>query len=290
MTESLYRVVAIARNTLTEALRQKVLSLLFLFGIVLIGLSVYFSDLTFNEQFKFLKDFGFGVTTVIGTLMALMGAAQLLPLEVESRTIYTILSKPVRRGEFLLGKYLGLLCLLFVAISLMSLVFTGVLLWKEKQLVAAEMAAADSSPGELVAQNVAMILQESRDPRLIQGLILIFAKVAVIAALGVLISTFATSQMFTVATGLLLVIIGHMQSVARTAWIEEAATANLGQKLLLGLVSFLVPDFNAYGIIDDIVAGSAVPWSHTLELTAYSIIYIAVIMVVSQLIFAEKEL
>ena len=99
-------------NTLTEAVRQKVFNFFLIIGLVFIASASFFAQFTFGEQMKFIKDTCLGVISVISTLIAIVGTAQLLPSEVENRTIYTILAKPVRRFEFLLGKFFGSLLLL----------------------------------------------------------------------------------------------------------------------------------------------------------------------------------
>src|SRR3989304_2598197 len=94
------RVWIIALNTFTEAARQKVFNVLLIFALVIIASASFFAQFTFTEQLKFVKDFCLGALSVFGTLIAIVGTAQLLPGEVENRTIYTILAKPVRRFEF----------------------------------------------------------------------------------------------------------------------------------------------------------------------------------------------
>ena len=103
------RISAIALNTLTESVRQKVYLLLILVALVFIATASFFSQFSFGgvgqdpvEQLKFIKDFCLGAISIFGMLIAVVGTAQLLPNEVENRTIYTVLSKPVRRFEFLL--------------------------------------------------------------------------------------------------------------------------------------------------------------------------------------------
>src|SRR5579871_1794142 len=132
---SLRRVGVIATNTLTEAIRQKVWIFLVIIGLVLIALAIFFSQYSFadqQEQIKFIKDTSLGVISVISTLIAIVGTAQLLPNEVENRTIYTILAKPVRRFEFLLGKFCGSLLLLALSVAAMCVMFALVLWIKEQ--------------------------------------------------------------------------------------------------------------------------------------------------------------
>src|ERR1700678_3665705 len=142
MIPSLLRIITIGRNTLTEAVRQKVLNVLLIFSLVLVGSSVLVSQLAtgdldsagiFDAQIKFVKDFGCGSIGLFGFLIALLSTAQLIPQELHNRTIYTILAKPVRRSEFLLGKFFGIGLLLALCVALMSLAFAAALYWQEKQ-------------------------------------------------------------------------------------------------------------------------------------------------------------
>src|ERR1019366_5487511 len=134
---SLNRVSVIGVNTLTEAVRQKVFIFLLVIGLVFIALAIFFAqyNLGEQEQIKVIKDTCLGVISVISTLIAIVGTAQLLPSEVENRTIYTILAKPVRRIEFLLGKFFGSLLLLGVSMLAMCLLFAAVLWIKEQGMI-----------------------------------------------------------------------------------------------------------------------------------------------------------
>src|ERR1035438_495476 len=134
---SLNRVSVIGVNTLTEAVRQKVFIFLLLVGVVFIGSAIFFSQYSLGEQeqLKVIKDTCLGVISVISTLIAIVGTAQLLPSEGENRTIYTILAKPVRRFEFLLGKFYGSVLLLVLSMVAMCLMFGAVLWIKEQSMI-----------------------------------------------------------------------------------------------------------------------------------------------------------
>jgi ABC-type transport system involved in multi-copper enzyme maturation permease subunit len=287
MNASLQRIGTIALNTLTEVLRQRVLNVIFLFGLVMVGGSFFLTDLTFQEEFKFLKDLGYAAISITGTLVALMGAAQLIPAEIERRTLHTLLSKPVRRFEFVVGKYIGLLGLITLMLIIMSLLFAGVLAVKEHLELAGVRGAAES---EDVREYVESVLSQSRDPRLFQALVLIWAKLAVVTAISVFFSTIATSTIFIVCTTLLVYFIGHLQSVARQVWLQDMAGSSLPKNVLLAFIAFLVPDFQSYNLIDEIIAGNVIVWAHSLEILAYSLLYVAVALVVSSLIFEDREL
>ncbi|MDZ4788994.1 MAG: ABC transporter permease subunit [Blastochloris sp.] len=287
MKGSLLRLVTIAQNTLTEALRQRVLNVIFLSGLIMVGGSFFLTNLTFQEEFKFLKDLGYAAISITGTLVALMGAAQLIPAEIERRTLHTLLSKPVHRFEFVLGKYLGLIALITIMLGIMSLMFGAVLYVKEQIVLAGLQGVAESEQGRQV---IASVLAQSRDPQLLQALALIWAKLAVITAISVFFSTIATSTIFIVCTTLVVYFIGHLQSVARQVWLQDMHTASFLKNSFLAMVAFLIPDFQTYNLIDEIIAGNNIRWGSTLEILTYSVIYVGVALVTASLIFEDREL
>ena len=305
MIASLHRIITISRNTLTEAVRQKVLNVLLIFSLVLVGSSVVVSQLAtpgldssglFDAQIKFVKDFGCGAIGLFGFFIALLSTAQLIPQELHNRTIYTILAKPVRRSEFLLGKFFGVVLLLALCVALMSLAFAATLYWQElRGIQAAEAAYGPDWRANPLAVNgynhdVAQIVQQVRDPQLIEAVILIFTKLVMTTGIALLISTFATSSIFTIVTTFMIYLIGHMETTAREFWLARGAEASVWQSGLVGFISLLIPDMNSFTIVDEILAGNKVPWSHALNLLGYADVYLIVLLAVSVVIFDYREI
>ena len=307
MISSLYRILTISRVTLTEAVRNKVLNVLLIFGLVLVGCSVGLSQLAtpgldsagmFDAQIKFVKDFGCGAIGLFGFAIALLSTAELIPQELHNRTIYTILAKPVRRSEFLLGKFFGMVLLLTLCTALMSLAFGATLYWQESKALAQTQAVYDQNPKwksipEAVAshdRDVASVLVQTRDPQIIEAIILIFAKLVMTTGISLLISTFATSSIFTITTTFMIYLIGHMEGTAREFWLARGAEVSILQSGLVGFISLLIPDMNSFTIVDEILAGNKVPWSHMLNLLGYADIYLIVLLAVSIVIFDYREI
>ena len=307
MIASLYRILTIGRNTLLEAVRQKVLSILLVFALVLVGSSIGFSELAtpelgssgmFDAQIKFVKDAGCGAIDIFGFLITLLSTAQLIPQELHNRTIYTILAKPVRRSEFLLGKFFGVILLLALCVALMSLAFAATLYWQELR----DMSTANdiyahtpnwqANPTTVNAYNheVQGILRQIRDPQLIEAILLIFTKLVLTTGITLLISTFATSSIFTIVTTFMIYLIGHMESTAREFWLASGAGSSIWQSSLVGFISLLIPDMNSFTIVDEILAGNKVPWSHAVNLIGYADVYLIVVLAVSIVIFDYREI
>jgi ABC-type Na+ efflux pump permease subunit len=307
MISSLFRIITIARNTLTEAVRQKVLNVLLIFSIVLVGCSIGFSQLStpgldsagiFDAQIKFVKDAGFGAIGLFGFFIALLSTAQLIPQELHNRTIYTILAKPVRRSEFLLGKFFGIVLLLTLCVTLMSLAFGVTLYWQELRGLAATEDSYAQNPAwrsfpylvNSYNHDVQNVIQQVRDPQIIEAILLIFTKLLMTTAIAMLISTFATSSIFTITTTFMVYLIGHMESTAREVWLASGANSSIWQSSLVGLISLLIPDMNSFTITDEMLAGNKVPWSHVLSLLGYADVYIIVLLGISVVIFNYREL
>lgn len=123
-------VLVIARNTLSEAIRKKILWVFLLVALALLVFSVSFSAFSMREELTIIKSFGLGIIAISGIFMAIVLGINLISTEIERKTIYTILSKPVRRYEFLLGKFLGALATIFVNLLMMSVVFMILVTWR----------------------------------------------------------------------------------------------------------------------------------------------------------------
>ncbi len=283
---SLSRVTAIASNTLLELVRLKVFYFLLLFALLIIGSSFFTSKFTFQEQFQVLKDVSLGAMSIFTWLLAVLATAMLLPKDIEDRTLYTILAKPVPRFEYLLGKFLGVLFLLFIAISLMSAVFVLVLYTREQEALgnAARFVAAKDLNDELAAIRTA-----SFNSNLLPGIIIIYLKSALCAALTLLLSTFASSWIFTVIISVVTYLIGHIQPIAREAYLASATVSPL-TKVFLAFVALLIPDLTSLSLVDDIVVGNAIPMDLFTKTAGLGVTYIAVYFMVGYFVFAGKEL
>src|SRR3954471_168890 len=142
------RIATICTNTLTELTRLKVFYFLLLFGLLLIAGSVFLARFSFQQEFQILKDVSLGAMSIFSSLLAILTTARLIPQDIEDRTIYTILAKPVPRWEYLLGKLFGVLVLLAISIAVMALLFVSVFHAREQTVLNETMRQFGGAPQE----------------------------------------------------------------------------------------------------------------------------------------------
>src|ERR1700757_4110740 len=145
---SFSRILAIASNTLTELTRLKVFYVLLVFGLLLIGSSVFMAQFSFQQEFQILKDVSLGAISMFTSLLAIVATARMLPQDIEDRTVYTILAKPVPRFEYLVGKLAGVLLLLAISIVLLAAIFLIVLSPREQSALRETARQFASAPRE----------------------------------------------------------------------------------------------------------------------------------------------
>jgi ABC-2 type transport system permease protein len=289
-------IFTIARNTLVDLVRQKVFYIILIFALAAIGSSIFMARLSFQEEFQMLKDVCLGAMSVFTSLLAILATANFLPKDIEDRTIYTLLAKPVPRFAYIFGKLGGILALLLLFTALMTGVFFAVLWLREAAVLAdtrAQFAAAgrEALSSEEAQAALKAVTDATFNANLAPGIAIIFVKAALLAAMTMLISTIASSALFTVMVSAAVYFIGHLQATAREYW--QASWVGGGewwQTLLLAVVALLFPDLQAFNLADDVIAGVAIPVSLFLKTFALGVLYVAVYSTLAAFVFAGREL
>jgi uncharacterized membrane protein len=283
------RVSAIAFTTLTELVRMKIFSFLLIFALLVIGNSAFMAKLSFQEEFQMLKDVSLGAMSIFTSLIAILATAMLLPKDIEERTIYTILSKPVPRYEYLLGKLCGMFLLLLISTLIMAALFLAVLYLREQTALAETFRQLEGATAEDLRIAQEEIKNATFKWNLLPGITIIFLKSALLAAMTLLISTFATSSIFVMITSTMVYFIGHLQATAREMWLGEAHSEWL-TRLLTALIALIFPDLQSFNLVDPVVAGVAIPTSIFIQTLFLGLAYIAVYYFVAAFLFAGREL
>lgn len=283
------RVWAITTNTLTELTRLRVFYVLLIFALLLMGSSVFMAQLTFQQEFQILKDVSLGAMSIFTSLLAIVATARLIPQDIEDRTIYTILAKPVPRLEYVLGKIAGVLLLLAISTAVMSVMFGVVLYVREQTLLHETLRQMSAAPREQVEEVLRGIRASAFNADLLPGVAVIFLKACLLAGLTLFVSTFASTNIFTIVVMVFIYFIGHLQATAREYWLQEHA-ATWMTRVFLAVVALIFPDLQTFNLVDDIVAGAAIPAALFAKTAVLGVFYTTIYTLLAAFVFYGKEL
>jgi len=283
------RVAAITGNTLTGLTRLKIFYVLLLFALLLIGSSLFMAQMTFQQEFQVLKDIALGAMSIFTSLLAVLATARLLPQDIEDRTAYTILAKPVSRFEYLTGKLLGVLLLLAISMAAMSALFFIVLTLREQTVLNETTRQLAAAPPEQMAEALRVVRASAFYANLFSGIVIIYVKGCLLAALTLFVSTFATTTIFTTIVMAFVYFIGHLQAIAREYWLETNSAGWLA-KTFLGLVAVIFPDLQLFNLTDDLVAGNAIPLALFAKTVTLGLSYTGFYLLLAWAVFFRKEL
>jgi ABC-type transport system involved in multi-copper enzyme maturation permease subunit len=251
------RITVIALNTFRETLRDKILYNLVFFGLLLIVSSILLGTLTMGERAKIIQDIGLASINLFGVLIAIFVGIGLVSKEIEKRTIYSIIAKPIPRYQFLLGKYAGLSLTLFVNVAIMAAGFFLTLL----------------------------IGQAGMEPALLKAVGLIFVELLVITAVAVMFSTFTTPTLSATFT-LAIYIIGHLTDDLRA--LADKLHSDLTKVVLDGLY-YTLPNLESFNVKGPAVHGIPIDPIYLVSTVAYGVTYSAVILILACVIFQRRD-
>jgi ABC-type transport system involved in multi-copper enzyme maturation permease subunit len=252
------RIWTIAMNTLREAVRNKLLYALLFFAILLIGMGVVLSALSYVESERILQDFGFAGIRLFSVAIAIFVGVSLIHREVERRTVYTILSKPLSRAEFLLGKYVGLLVTIWMQAAIMIAFFVVVSL----------STGAPLTAGHAVAFGLAAV------------------ELAIVVAVATFFSAFTTPMLasfFSVG----IWVLGHstrdLRDIGATSESESIQQAT-------ALFHRILPDLESFNFSIEAAHGLAFGASDVWLPLAYGLGYIGILLVSAVAVFDRRDL
>lgn len=283
------RIAAITLNTLTELTRQKVFYVLLIFALLLIASSMFMARLAFQQEFQILKDVSLGAMSLFTSLLAIVATARLIPQDIEDHTIYTILAKPVPRFEYVLGKLAGVLLLLAISTLVMSAMFFLVLYTREQIMLHQTLRQMVATPREQVDDALRAVRSSALNINIFPGIAIIYVKACLIAALTLFVSTFATTNIFTIVVMAFIYFIGHLQSLAREYWLQEHSIRWMA-RLFLMLVALIFPDLQTFNLVDDIVAGAVISLGLFAKTAALGIFYTTTYALLAAFVFSGREL
>ena len=265
------RIGLVAVNVFRESVRDKVLYNLVAFAVLLMAASYLLGQLTAGQDIKIIKDLALSAISMFGLLIAVFIGIGLVWKEVERRSIYGVLSKPIRRYEFIVGKYLGLLVTLVVNVSVMTAACYGVL---------AYMAWA--SPPSTVAASAAPPV----DPMLLQAIVLIAMELALVTAIALFFSTFS-SPFLSAGLTFGLWIAGHFNEDLRN--FESIVESPVAIWITRALY-YVLPNFSSFDVKAAVVHGQGVSTADVVLTLVYGATYVVLMLVAAVLVFERRDL
>jgi ABC-type transport system involved in multi-copper enzyme maturation permease subunit len=251
------KVWAVALNTFKETIRDRILYNLLVFALFMIILTIALGELTIGEEIKVTTDLGLSCISIFGTLIAIFLGIGLVGKEIERKTIYSLVAKPLPRYQFLLGKFAGLFLTILVNLGIMTLAYAGVLSY---------MAGSFTWP-------------------LGQAILLILVELAIIIAAALLFSTF-TSPTLSAIFSLAFFVIGRMSSDLRflggkskSFWFQHFSQ----------VLYYCLPNLSNYSQLHSAAAGGAMDLGLFFQIVAIGVLTAALILGLAMLIFQRRD-
>jgi ABC-type transport system involved in multi-copper enzyme maturation permease subunit len=260
----------IAVNVFRESVRDKVLYNLVVFAILLIGASYLIGQLTAGQDVKIIKDLGLAATSIFGLFIAIFIGIGLVSKEVERRSIYGLLAKPIERYHVVLGKYAGLVLTLAVNVAVMAVALyalLGVMAWIEDPTV----QTAWERPAV--------------DPQMLKAIGLTFVELSIVTAIALFFSTFST-PILSAALTLGFFVAGRFSADLRdfNQVVDSPGAAALARGLY-----WVLPNLAPFDVRSQIVHAQPVTAGYMAWTTAYGVLYIAALLVMATAIFSRRD-
>jgi ABC-type transport system involved in multi-copper enzyme maturation permease subunit len=260
----------VALSVFRESVRDKILYSLVIFAVLMISTSYLIGQLTAGQDVKIIKDLGLSAMAIFGLFIAIFIGIGLVSKEVERRSIYSLIAKPVRRSELVVGKFLGLALTVAINLAVMTVVWYGVLAymsWYEIELVKKGWEAPAADPAMLVA------------------VYLIFVQLVLVIALALFFSTFAEPLWATVFT-FGLYVAGHFSADLKHF---DVVVGDSPVKYVTTGLYYLLPNMATFDVKNAVVHAQPVPYGYVLSATAYGACYSLALVAAAVLIFAKKD-
>lgn len=253
----LSRMRAICLNTFREAIRDRILYSLLFFAFLMMGSSVLLARLTLGEYSKIIKDVGLAAISLFGVLISVFVSIQLVSREIDRRTIYTVLSKPLQRWEFVLGKFGGLALTLALQLVIMTGAFLGLIWW-----VSGEVATG-----------------------LLPAILLIYMELLLLTAVAVLFSSFTTpilSGLFTLS----MFVIGHLTVDIRRFGLE--LEPGIG-RVLSDVAWYVLPNLEYFNLKNEAVHNVPLVPGQLEFALGYGLCYVVLVLAAASALLERRD-
>jgi len=250
-------ILTIAKNTFRETIRDRILYGILGFAILFLLSTVFFGSISLGEDTKVIKDLGLAGIYIFSLIIAVFLGSQLIHKELEKRTIYIILSKPVSTAQFILGKYLGLLSSLVINIAFMAIIYLAVVKFVGNQI----------------------------DYLALWAFLLNILELSVFVALTILFSSF-TAPLAGTIYAILILYIGHSLELLRKAAEKSGDLV----KYLVEALYYLFPNLEKFNIRNFIVYGTPPTVAQIIYPALYSVLLTLILLWLANLCLKKRDL
>jgi ABC-type transport system involved in multi-copper enzyme maturation permease subunit len=254
----LLRILTISKNAFREAVRDRILYNLIVFVLLITASAIFLGELTAGQEARVIVNLGLSATLIFGSFISIFVGVGLVSKEIEKRTVYSVFSKPVGRGEFIVGKYLGLCLTLLVNVAVMGFGVTLALVY--------------------VGGNEFSLA-------IWPAILLIFLELTIITAVAILFSSFSTPALSALLT-FFIFIIGHFSASLRDLAQDLRSPA---AHFFFDALYYVLPNFFHFSFITETANGMTPPAAMIGGAAVYAVIYDIVLLTLTAVIFSRRN-
>jgi len=254
-----WTILTISQNAFRRALRSKIFVTLIVFAIGLILLSKLLEFLTFTAQMKLIKDVGLASISFFTVLMAIFLAGGSICGQIEQKTIYAVLSKPVSRLSFILGEFLGIVWSILVTLTITTAIFF-ILLYSKGYMI---------QEGMIVA------------------LVFIFFEAAIISSIAIMFSTFSSSSSTGTIFTFLIYLVGHLNP--QLQFLGKNIEENIS-RWIIKIIGWILPNLEYFNVREKAVQNISISADYVGKVSLYALIYICAMLSIAYLALRKREI
>jgi ABC-2 type transport system ATP-binding protein len=266
------RVRLVAWHVFKESVRDRVLYGIGAFALLLLAVSLVVGQLSAGEDIKIVKDLGLATVEIAGVLMAAFVGVGLVSREIDRRSIQSLLAKPLRRGEFIIGKYAGMVLTIVVNVAAMGAALYLVLALLHLQAMPVERQAWEAP---------------ALDPMICLALLMIAAELALLTGVALFFSTFSSSALLAGAFTLGVFVAGVLSADLRGFGDLLDVPAALAR--VVAVVGWILPAFSAFDVKAQVVHGLALPPGYVVLTLTYAAAYVLALLTAAVALFSRRE-
>jgi ABC-type transport system involved in multi-copper enzyme maturation permease subunit len=276
----------IALTTAREAVRQPLFFLLAILCSVVLVIATIVPYFTFGEDIKMLKDCGMAAILIFGMLLALLTASNTIAEDIEHRTAITLLSKPINRRQFIVGKFFGIVAAVAMLFVILAIVFSLTTMYKVGYDLREGGYRPDGKAATDASQRTPTFAMRFREVRqALPGLVLTFFQVVVISALSVAVSTRMPMVVNIVVCGAVFVL-GHLAPIL----VQESKGGFELFEFFARLLDLLLPALEFFNVAPAVATGSRIPLEYVLLNLLYCVLYSSAAIMLAFILFEDRDL